>query len=346
MSTNSALRLLPSPGFAVWMTTQKLSLGFTTYQAGKLFLLGVNAQGGLSAFERSFEQAMGLCVKNNSLYLATLYQLWRLENVLPKGGDYQGYDAVYTPQMSCVTGHLDVHDIAVDSQDGLLFVNTLFSCVAEASPTHSFKPVWQPDFISALQPEDRCHLNGMAMQSDKPAYVTAVARSDTPEGWRERRADGGIVIDVQQNRIIAEGLSMPHSPRWHDGALWLLNSGRGELLRLNAATGTHEMICFCPGYARGLAINGDYAIIGLSKPRVNSAFDALPLCEILERHHEKAMCGLLIVNLKSGLIEHRLKLEGLISEIYDVAALPGVTRPMALGLKTPEIQKMISIETV
>ncbi len=338
------LEINASRNLTRWLAEQKVSLAFSTYQAGKLFLIGMNSTGKLSIYERTFERAMGLCAKGNSLYLATIYQIWRFENMMEEGQRYKGYDAVYVPQMSCVTGDIDVHDVAVADNEQLYFANTLFCCVAETSPTHSFKPIWRPEFISKLAAEDRCHLNGLAMRDNIPRYVTAVSTTDVHEGWREHRRDGGVLMDIATNEVLAEGLSMPHSPRWYDGALWFLNSGKGELRQMNVKTGKMEQICFCPGYARGLAIYDDYAVVGLSKPRHNKTFSGLPLNETLEEKKVAPRCGLEIVNLQTGDIEHTLTLEGIIEEIYDVAILPGIVAPMAIGLKNSEIHKMISIE--
>lgn len=344
MTEQPTLEINASRNFTHWLHEQKVSLAFSTYQAGKLFLIGLKQDGKLSVFERTFERAMGLCVQDRALYLATIYQIWRFENMLEAGQHYQGYDALYVPQMSSVTGDIDVHDVVVDKQDQLYFANTLFSCVAEVSPTHSFKPYWQPPFISKLAAEDRCHLNGLAMENNAPAYVTAVSTTDVHEGWREHRRDGGIVMDIRSNEIIAEGLSMPHSPRMHEGSLYFLNSGEGELVKLNPATGAREVICFCPGYARGLSFVVDYAVIGLSKPRENKSFNGLNLNEKLEDKKISPRCGLQVVNLRTGDVEHTLAVEGIVTEIYDVAALLGITTPMAIGLKSKEIHHMISVE--
>lgn len=344
MTETPKLELDASRNFIRWLQEQRVSLAFTTYQAGKLFLIGLNAEGKLSVFERTFERAMGLCARGRSLYLATLYQIWRFENMLESGQHYQGYDALYVPQMSCVTGDVDVHDLVVDSQEQVYFANTLFSCIAETSPTHSFRPVWKPKFISKLAAEDRCHLNGLAMRDGEPRYATAVSQTDVHEGWREHRREGGVVIDMTDDRIIAEGLSMPHSPRWHNEHLWLLDSGNGEFVKLNPETGNKEAVCFCPGYARGLAMQGNYAVLGLSKPRHNKTFTGLALNERLEEKKVSPRCGLQIVNLNTGDAEHTLSIEGIVEEIYDVVILPNIQTPMAIGLKNTEIQKMISIE--
>lgn len=337
------LEITTSRNFSRWLAEESLSIAFSTYQAGKLFLLGLQQDGRLSVFERTFERAMGLYARDRSLYMATLYQIWRLENMLEPGQNYKGYDALYVPQMSCVTGDLDVHDIVVDHREQLFFANTLFSCISETSPTHSFRPVWQPSFISKLAAEDRCHLNGLALRDNQPRYVTAVSATDVHEGWREHRHDGGVLIDIATGEILVQGLSMPHSPRWHNNALWLLNSGQGELMKLDTATGRTETICFCPGYARGLTIHGNYAVIGLSRPRHNKTFSGLSLNEKLAEQNVSPRCGLQVVNLSTGDVEHTLWLEGIVEEIYDVTALPGIRSPMAIGLVNTEIQKMVSI---
>lgn len=287
---------------------------------------------------------MGLCAAGtNSLYMSSLFQLWRFENALPPGQTANEYDRVYVPQLAYTTGDLDLHDIAMDGNGRPIFVNTLFSCLARPSESHSFVPVWKPQFITKLAAEDRCHLNGLAMENGKPCYVTAVATTDVHEGWREHRRDGGVVIHAESNEIVARGLSMPHSPRLHNGRLYVLNSGTGEFGIIDTANGNFEPIAFCPGYARGLTIFGDFAIIGLSQIRDNKTFSDLPLDATLKDKNVSAKCALLVVDLRSGDIVHSLTFGGILTELYDVVALPGVIRPSALGFKTDEIRRTITI---
>ena len=130
---------------------------------------------------------------------------------------------------------------------------------------YSFRPIWQPKHLSDLAPEDRSHLNGMAMKNGRPAYVTAVSESDVVDGWREHRRDGGVVIDVNSSEVITRGLSMPHSPRWYRNQLWVANSGAGELGTIDIATGRFESKVFLPGYVRGLAFIDNWAVVGLSQ---------------------------------------------------------------------------------
>ena len=150
-----------------------------------------------------------------------------------------------------VTGELDAHDIGQLADGRIVFVNTLYNCLATPSERHSFTPIWKPSFISKIVKEDRCHLNGLAMEDGVPRYVTAVSKSDTIDGWRDRRVDGGIVIDVQSGKIVLGGLSMPHSPRLHRGKLWVLNSGTGEIGWIEpvrqATDAKFNVLAFCPG---------------------------------------------------------------------------------------------------
>ena len=353
--------------FTSWLASQNLSLVFTTYQAGKVFFIGLRQNGQLSVFERTFERCMGLYAHNSSLYLSSLYQLWRLENALEPGQIADGYDALYVPQVGYITGDLDIHDVVrveppqppklpgdqqIEPQfpslnkgelGGVVFVNTLFSCLATISETKSFVPFWKPPFISKLAAEDRCHLNGLAVRDGQPRYVTAVSQSDVADGWRDKRKDGGCVMDISTDRAIGTGLSMPHSPRWYKDKLWLLNSGRGEFGYLDLERGVFEAVAFCPGYLRGLSFCGDFAVVGISKPRHNKTFSGLALDEQLQAKQAQARCGLLVIDLRSGDIVHSLRIEGVVEELYDVQVLPGVRQPMAIGLKTDEIRRVISI---
>ncbi|ELR97308.1 TIGR03032 family protein [Gloeocapsa sp. PCC 73106] len=329
--------------FVSWLAEQNLSFAFTTYQAGKIFFIGLQPTGQLSVFERTLDRCMGLYATNNSLYISTLYQIWRWENTLQLGETYQDYDALYVPQMSYVTGDLDVHDITYTQSEGIIFVNTLFSCLSTVSPSHSFIPWWQPPFISRLGAEDKCHLNGLALRDGKPRYVTAVSESDIVSGWREKRQTGGCVIDIQSNQIIARGLSMPHSPRWHQEKLWLLNSGTGEFGYIDLDTGKFNAIAFCPGYLRGLAFKGDFALVGLSKSRENKTFSGLLLDEKLKQAETEARCGIFVIDLKRGDIVHFLSVDGVVKELYDVVIFEGIQRPMAIGFLTDEIRRVITI---
>lgn len=345
-ATPPAFAISTSRQFLGWLAEQQLSLALTTYQIGKLFSLGLKANGELAVFERTFNRCMGLCpsADGNGFWMSSLFQLWRFENMLGPGELTDGHDRLYVPQLGFTTGDCDIHDMAVDGEGSVVMVNTLFSCLAAPSASHSFRPLWQPLFISRLAAEDRCHLNGLAMRDGRPGWVTAVSTSDAADGWRERRRDGGVLIDVAANEIVAGGLSMPHSPRWYRDQLWLCNSGTGEFGRVDLASGSFEPLCFCAGYLRGVAFHGDFALLGTSLPRDNRTFNDLPLQEALQSRNVEPRCGIQVVDLRSGDVVHWVRFEGLVAELYDVITLPGVRNPALIGFVSDEIRRLISLE--
>lgn len=334
-----------SRGLAGWLAANRLSLAISSYQTGRVYLVGSDQHGRVSFFERIFERAMGIVGNAQRIYLGGLYQLWRFENVLRANEVIHGqFDKCYVPRNAQTIGDLDIHELGIRKNGKVVFVNTKYSCLAELSQTHSFKAVWKPPFISKLAPEDRCHLNGLAMVDGEPKYVTAVCRSDSVDGWRDRRRDGGVVIDVTTDEIVCEGLSMPHSPRWANGRLWLLNAGTGQLGWVDFATKKFVPLAFVPGFARGLSIHGNVAAVGLSKPR-NQRFEGLQLDDELRQRDADPWCGVQIVSLANGDVLNWIRFEGDISEIFDISFLPNVRNPMMIGLRTSEIRDLITFET-
>jgi len=328
-------------GLADWLSRNNVSLAFTSYQTGRLYLVGVDSEKRVSFHERHLARAMGLWADPQRLVVSTLFQIWRFENVLGPDQPANSPDRHYVPRVAHTTGDLDIHDIGVMADGRIVFVNALFSCLATLSPTHAFRVFWK--LISKLAAEDRCHLNGLAMKDGAPAYVTATSRSDVVTGWRNRRAEGGCVIDVATNAIVTEKLSMPHSPRWAGERLWVLNSGTGHLGTVDLATGAFEPRVFCPGFLRGLAFHNNHAIVGLSLPR-DGSFSGLQLDEELKKRDADPWCGVQIVNLASGDIVEWIKLEGGVSELFDVQVLPGVRWPLATGFLNEEIHKLYTFE--
>ena len=333
-----------SRGFGNWLSRNRCSLAFTSYQTGQLFLVGVLPNGQVSFHQQNYVRAMGVHATPARLYVGSLFQVWRLENVLaPHERANENFDRLYVPRNAQTTGDVDVHELGVDRAGRVIFVNTKFSCLATMSITHGFKPLWKPPFISRLAAEDRCHLNGLAMKDGVPAYVTAVSRSDMINGWRDRRHEGGVLIDVRENRIVTDQLSMPHSPRVTPDGIYLLDSGRGMLARVDAKTGARTDIAFCPGFLRGLAIHNGYAIATVSLPR-DGAFSGLALQDELKKRDGEPWCGVCIVDLRSGDLVEWIRLDGAIKELFDVAAIADVICPMALGVNSPDIQSLISFE--
>lgn len=346
----SAADLLPSdtdisitPGLPAWMLQNRLSLAFTSYQTGQLILAGVGPDGRISFDEQNYARATGLCYENGRLHVGSMFQIWRLENML-RPGQYakNAFDRVFVPRQAQTVNYLDVHEIGIDASGRTLFVNSRYSCLATFHATHSFQPVWKPPFISELAPEDRCHLNGMALENGIPRYVTALAATDTKEGWRENRATSGIVVDVGSGEIVSRGLSMPHSPRLHDGALWALDSGRGWIVRIDPSDGRVEDVAFCPGFLRGLEFNNGYALVTVSKAR-EGEFTGLPLQQELERRGLEARCGVLVVDMNTGQVAESILFEGKITEMFAVTALPDIRNPMSVGPATVEMIGNVSV---
>ena len=345
MDKKPPLEITCSQYFMQWLEGRNVSIALTTYHTNRLFLLGIKEQNKLSVFERMFEHAMGLCVTEDRLYMSSKYQIWQLDNALPHGATHNGFDKLYVPRVAHTTGNIDAHDMALDKDGNLVFVNTLYSCLATLSDKYNFNPIWKPGFISKLVPEDRCHLNGLAMRDGSPAYVTAISKSDVTAGWRERRSNGGVLIDVASNEIILDGLSMPHSPRYYRDKLWVLNSGAGEFGYIDEQSAKFVSVAFCPGYMRGLSFVDNYAIIGLSKPRDEKVFNGLPLQDALKAKDADAQCGFMVINIDTGIVEHWLQFEGVVVELYDVQVLENVRRPTALGFKSDEIHRFITFES-
>jgi uncharacterized protein (TIGR03032 family) len=339
-----ATQISVSRGLSAWMGSNATSLAFTSYQTGQLFLVGNHPNGTISFNQQNFTRAMGVSWQSGRLYLGSLFQLWRLENMLKPGEiGNNAFDAVLVPRNAQTVGDVDIHEVGVDADGRMIFVNTRYSCLCTVDLTHSFKPIWKPPFISKLAAEDRCHMNGLAMHQGRPKYVTAVSRSDVLSGWRERRHEGGVLIDVETDRIVTDQLSMPHSPRVAGQQVYALDSGRGQIIRIDPKTGAKTDIAFCPGFLRGMAIHNGHAVVTVSKPR-DGTFKHLSLDGELAGRDAEPWCGVLIVNLTSGDIVEWIKLEGHITELFDVAVMPGVVCPMSVGPETAEIRNAITFD--
>jgi len=187
------LRSVHTSGFPEVLDRLGISVFVTTYQAGKLVILRVD-QGVLQTHFRSFNRPMGLAVDGDRLAVGTALEIWEYHNLpvvarkLPRPQAPSYHDACYLPRRGHVTGDVQIHEMAW-SDHVLWFVNTRFSCLCTLDPIHSFVPRWRPPFITALAPQDRCHLNGFCLMDGKPAFVTALGETDT-EGGLARQQKG------------------------------------------------------------------------------------------------------------------------------------------------------------
>jgi uncharacterized protein (TIGR03032 family) len=300
------------------------SLLVTTYQAGKLVIVRADSDC-LNTHFRAFPSPMGLALAGDRLALGTRCQLCEFHNVpaaarkLPPAGRH---DACFLPRSCHVTGNVQIHEMAW-AGDELWFVNTRFWCLCTLDRNHSFVARWRPPFVAALTREDRCHLNGLGLVEGGPRYVSALGATDAPGGWRAEKARGGVPIDVASGEIIARGLSMPHSPRWYAGKLWLLESGTGCFGVVDLERGRYEPVAVLPGFTRGLFFHGPFAFIGLSQVRETAVFSGIAITERLTER----TCGVSVVDIQTGQTVALLKFEDALQEIFAVQVLPGRCYP-------------------
>jgi uncharacterized protein (TIGR03032 family) len=296
------------------------SLILSTYQSGRVIM--VRADGDkLNTHFRAFPRPMGIAVGSQHLAIGTQQHVWEYHDHPEMGRklDPPGrHDACFLPRSGQVTGKINVHEIAF-AQDGLWITNTRFSCLSKLDGTHSFVPCWRPPFITALAPEDRCHLNGLAIRDGRARWVTAFGTTDTPQGWRATKSTGGVLLEVPSGDVVARGLSMPHSPRWYAGKLWVLESGRGTVATVDAGTGEVSTVAELPGFTRGLAFAGPLAFVGLSQVRESNLFSDIPL---LSRVEER-LCGVWVLDVRTGKTVGSLRFDGIVQEIFDVQLLGG-----------------------
>lgn len=322
------------------------SIAITTYQAGKLIFISPKDENSLIQLPRTFEKPMGIAQdkENDRLAIATKDEIVILANSPELAAHYPNapkkYDALYMPRATYHTGTLDIHDLSFGQNQRLFAVNTLFSSIVEIDSNYNFTPYWTPPFIDKLVSEDRCHLNGMALQNGLPKYVTAFNQGNVAGSWRDNITTTGVLMDVETNETILSNLGMPHSPRIFNNELFVLLSATGELIKVNKESGTYDVITKVEGFVRGMDLHNDYLFIGLSKLRKNSStFAKLPFADKAQE------AGILVVHLPTGSIAGKITYTSSLDEIYDIKVLADKMRPNILntlkqdykmGLMTPE----------
>jgi uncharacterized protein (TIGR03032 family) len=311
-----------------FLSQLNISLLVSTYQAGKVAAVGV-AEGELTLSYHNFEHVMGLAIKPDVIAVASRAQVWFLQaapdiaaRVEPAGR----HDACFLTRSSQFTGEIQSHELAW-AGDELWLVNTAFGCLCTLDGRHSFVPRWRPPFLTSFSADDRCHLNGLAVADGAPKYVTALAETDTPQGWRANKAQSGCLIDVASGHTVARGFAMPHSPRVHRGRVWMLHSGAGQLVLIDPMSGKAETVTELPGYTRGLALYDRFAFVGLSKIRETSTFGGMPIAE----RRPELKCGVGVVDLTTGRLIAHLEFVTGVEEIFDVQVVPGARCPALSG---------------
>ena len=302
-----------------------ISLLVTTYQAGRLVILR-NDRGVLNTHFRTFPKPMGLALAADRLAIGTEIEICEYHSVLDVASKLEPegrHDAAFLPRTTHTTGDIQIHEMAWVNND-VVFVNTLFSCICTRSSTYSFVPQWKPTFVTHLVPEDRCHLNGLCTVNGQAKYVTALGETNDPGGWRRNKRDGGILISLDSNEVITRGLSMPHSPRWYQGKLWILQSGTGGFGYIDLDNGDYQQVTELPGFTRGLSFAGKFAFIGLSQVRETAVFSGI---SIAERPQSERACGVWIINIETGATAGWVKFQDAVQELFAVEVLLNATFP-------------------
>lgn len=320
------IRCSHSESLPALLTGLRLSVLISTYQTGHLVVVAAR-EGRLVLTFHQFERAMGIAVKPGTIAVCTRKEVWFLRNAPDIAAKLQPaaqYDACFLARASHFTGDIEAHESAWVGRE-FWIVNTLFSCLAALHPHYSFAPRWRPPFVSQLRPEDRCHLNGLAIADEQPRYVTALAETDSPAGWRAAKQSGGCLIEVPSGRSLVRGLAIPHSPRVDGNRIFFLHSGQGTLETADPQTGEVSVVASVPGVARGLAIHNGFALVGLSKAR--PTLEGVPIVD----KRDELRCGLWVVDLRTGAIAAHLEFSAGVEEIFDVQVLPGIVFPYVSG---------------
>jgi uncharacterized protein (TIGR03032 family) len=311
-------------GFLEALVKVQSTLAVSTVPGG-LFLIGTEPDRASLNFQfMPMNRAWGLAALNYRLAVATHREIVVYTDspaLAPTHPDRPGYyEAFFTPRMTFFTGECAMHDLAITRQ-GLLGVNTKFSNVSVIDGQHSFNPIWQPSFISAPAPEDRCHLNGMATDEHRVLYATAFGPFDEPQGWRAHEPATGILIDATTNNVLCRGLCLPHSPRLVGQRLFVLESGEGRVLTVDRQSGHADLVADLPGFVRGLADRDGILFVGLSNVRDTERGASLPISQ-----NRSLVTGVAAIDAASGRALGQMRFFGEPREVFALAVIPSVRR--------------------
>jgi uncharacterized protein (TIGR03032 family) len=328
------LRSVYTPSVPALLRAHGHCVLLSTYQANRLVILRTSDGDHLNTHFRTFDKPMGLAVSGDRLAIGASSSVWEFHNLPavaerlnrdpqmnrePQRGS-TSHDACFLPRTTHWTGDIQIHEMTWAGSE-LWMVNTRFSCIARRDPIYNFQPIWKPKFITGYAAEDRCHLNGIGLRDNKPRYVTAMAATNAAGQWRQPKRDGGIIIDISSDEIIGQGLSMPHSPRWYADRLWVLNSGFGQFGYIDSQTGRFESVVTLPGFTRGLAFLGSYALVGLSQVRESAVFGGT---EISDQSLDQRQCGVWIIDLSTGAIAGMVRFEDAVQEVFAIETFPAL----------------------
>lgn len=338
-------RILTNPEWAALQQQLGFSVIMGTRSMGDLLVLSVPNPDSVNFHIVQFPLCMGMDIQGDHLAVACQTDIRQYHDMLVHPGiESPVYQKCYSPRSISFTGDLDIHELKYNQAGTPLFVASKYSCLGIPSATHSMKPVWQPKFIKELKPVDACHLNGLCMEDGEAKYVTLFAPTAEPNGWRDMPFNAGMLWSVEEQEAVCSGLVQPHSPRLHEGELYVLNSGAGEFGRIDLKTGTYECIAFVGGYGRGLSFIGDYAVFGISKPRHNAYIQNFPLHDRLRALGEIDRCQLVAVNLKTGDVIPAVTFEGAARELFDTLIIPDCRHAVVMNLDEAQHPQLVVLE--
>jgi uncharacterized protein (TIGR03032 family) len=323
--------------FINWLTDNKVSLLISSYKAQRVISIGsfydeASKITKLSMWLTYFNRPMGLVANEKTCWVSASGNMWKFENT----GEYEDtresigkFDANYVIRRGHFSSDIDNHDICMDTAGEVYYCSAAFSCICTTSDDKSFKVFWKPPWITKIVPEDRCHLNGICSRDGVPRYVSSVSQSNVRGGWRENRIGKGIIYDIVENKIVCEGLTMPHSPRWYNGKLYVLDAGTGYFGYVDLEKKSFVEKVWLPGYLRGMSfVSNRYVVVGTSEDRHENVFMGLPLGDALSKNGVTAKCGIHVIDMNDFSVPHNLIFNGgPDNELYDVIAVKGIRRP-------------------
>jgi uncharacterized protein (TIGR03032 family) len=316
--TNSNVTWQSTRYFGTWMNDTGLSILVTAYKTHHIYSIGLTDKGEISIWFANMLRPMGIACSGKSLWVSNLGNLIHYEDKgSMKDKEHGIFDKNFVPMTASYSGDVDVHDVCLTSTGEVFYCSALFSCICKPSYTKSFELYWKPPWIDRLAAEDRCHLNGLCLVNDEPRYVTSACMANDMSAWRDIKGKG-IVYDIKNEKIVCSGLYNPHSPRWHNDKLWILESGTGYFGYVDLNESKFVKCVFVPTFLRGMHFHENFCVVSGSLDRHDSAFNELPLGKTLQEKDIPSKCGIWVIDLDTFDLRHSIIFNDPVTELYDL----------------------------
>ncbi|MDR3470302.1 MAG: DUF4915 domain-containing protein [Devosia sp.] len=238
-------------------------------------------------------------------------------------------------------GSLYIHDL-VKMGDAYFATITGHNFLARLSIDKGWERVWWPraadELGSAAFNQNYFQLNSIAAAgTPETSFYTAFSElTSGPKPWKEGYGPEGrgVVFSGETRTAISRGLTCPHSARFHQGRLWVCNSGFGSVGyiddhgSLDPGRTRYVEVARVPGFTRGLAFSGDVMFVGLSKviPKYEPYAPGLVPAD--------TRCGIWALEASTGKFLASVTWPAGY-QIYDVQVMPGIKHPMLPLLSRP-----------